>query len=431
MKIINELFFMIFLLLFPFHYSISMEADTDDLYKVNPEKGHEDFYHETNLNEKVDDLYKKLMPELWHIILKTTILELIQSGTSRIVLSNFSLTSKDFKSHMDSILTDENVINTEGWKKIIKAEKYVKAHTIERVETKLAHFAINNKIEKVMFLLMGGINVNVRYCEYYSGQYYCDDKTILMLAIQKGHNDLVNLLLTYGADVNKQTKMGDTAVISAARSNNLEALKLLLNRNANVDVTKPLCIALTKGYRESVEFLLSYARNINAINKTLISAVREGCKILVELLLAQHADVNTVDNRGNTAIICAIQNYRQERVELLELIKILLVHKAKVNICNNDGDTALIIAARKNYVEIVKLLLLYDADTDVINNDEDTALIIVARNGYQEILRILLNSNANIEIQDKFGKSAFDYVQKRQPSIKMVLSSINGWCTLC
>lgn len=89
---------------------------------------------------------------------------------------------------------------------------------------------------------------------------------------------------------------------------------------------------------------------------------------IIELLLANGANVNEKNGDGCTALMLAPLNSN------LEKIKLLLRHNININEKNNDGRTALILAIKKSSMkknfnpEIVKLLLNYGADINIIDN---------------------------------------------------------------
>lgn len=80
---------------------------------------------------------------------------------------------------------------------------------------------------KVLFILKAypGFNVDV----YNSS----DHHTLLMLAALRGDHGMVNMFLTFGADVNKQDKNGNTALILASQNGFDNVVRLLLAHGAD------------------------------------------------------------------------------------------------------------------------------------------------------------------------------------------------------
>lgn len=57
-----------------------------------------------------------------------------------------------------------------------------------------------------------------------------------MIACYKGLKQIANYLVSLGADVNRRSVKGNTALHDCAESGSLDILKLLLKHNAKMDV---------------------------------------------------------------------------------------------------------------------------------------------------------------------------------------------------
>lgn len=60
--------------------------------------------------------------------------------------------------------------------------------------------------------------------------------TCLMIACYKGHLKIARYLIELGADVNRKSVKGNTALHDCAESGSLEILQLLLSHDAKMDV---------------------------------------------------------------------------------------------------------------------------------------------------------------------------------------------------
>ena len=123
-----------------------------------------------------------------------------------------------------------------------------------------------------------------------------------------------------------------------------------------------LQIAAFRGYACIVQLLLAQDADINVVGKNgdtaLFHAVASGQEAMVQLLAAQGADINVVDENGNTALSHAVVSGQEAIVQLL------LAQGADINAINRDGETALIMATEKNQEAIVHLLLAAGATYD-------------------------------------------------------------------
>jgi ankyrin repeat protein len=82
-----------------------------------------------------------------------------------------------------------------------------------------------------------------------------------------------------------------------------------------------------------------------------------------------------------------------------------------VNAQNINGETALMFASY-DYLEIVKLILQKDCSSiDVQTVDcKRTALMRACSNGEAAIIELLVRSGANLDLKDKYSKTAFQYL---------------------
>ncbi|MGB3296791.1 MAG: ankyrin repeat domain-containing protein, partial [Phormidesmis sp.] len=104
----------------------------------------------------------------------------------------------------------------------------------------------------VQALISAGANVNTGY-----------DRLPLQVAAEQGHLDVVQRLLNSGADVNSKEESGQTALMLAASNGHLPIVKILISRGANVNAVcqgeTALMLAAQKGHQAVHQFLDPYA----------------------------------------------------------------------------------------------------------------------------------------------------------------------------
>eukprot|EP00750_Incisomonas_marina_P001920 INCI1181.1.p1 GENE.INCI1181.1~~INCI1181.1.p1 ORF type:complete len:1094 (+),score=242.69 INCI1181.1:305-3586(+) len=96
----------------------------------------------------------------------------------------------------------------------------------------------------------------------------------------------------------------------------------------------------------------------------LMSACIQCAKSVVEVLLAQGADVQAVGTNGCTALFCAVRSKSYAE----QLTKMLLDAHANPDSVDNDGCTSLHYAASTGNSALVAMLMGYGADTNVTDN---------------------------------------------------------------
>ncbi|UKZ46399.1 hypothetical protein TrVGV298_000600 [Trichoderma virens] len=204
----------------------------------------------------------------------------------------------------------------------------------------------------------------------------------LKLASEKGHKEIVQMLLESGAAINaKRIYYGEeTALHIASEKGHKEIVQMLLENGINVNATTysrktALNIASEKGKRR-------YGQH-----------QKNGYKEIVQMLLENGADINEKgDYYGKTALHIASENGYKE------IVQILLENGADVNERGGAvGDTALFAASERDYKEIVQMLLENGADVHTKRGiDGMMVLGVASRFGHKEIVQMLLESGADI-----------------------------------
>ena len=169
---------------------------------------------------------------------------------------------------------------------------------------------------------------------------------MLSLACRQGKQDIVELLLESGANVN--------------------AARMLLDRGADLDtptettLDSALTWACTLGNERGVELLLSW--NTDVEHRT-----KDGCTALMFASLAGH----------------------------VEVARMLLDHNAEINVeSDSNKDSPLTFACWKGHQEVVELLLDRKANIEHRTKEGFTPLMFAALGGHKEVGFSLLKHGA-------------------------------------
>lgn len=238
--------------------------------------------------------------------------------------------------------------------------------------------------------------------------------TPLILAATAGHEKVVEILLTHGADIEAQSeRTKDTPLSLACSGGRYEVVELLLTRGANkehrnVSDYTPLSLAASGGYVNIIKLLLAHGAEINSRTGSklgispLMLAAMNGHTAAVKLLLDMGSDINAqIETNRNTALTLACFQGRHEVVSLLLDRKANVEHRAKT------GLTPLMEAASGGYVEVGRVLLDKGADVNAppVPSSRDTALTIAADKGHCRFVELLLSRGAQVEVKNKKGNS--------------------------
>ena len=222
--------------------------------------------------------------------------------------------------------------------------------------------------------------------------------TLLMIASGLGQPNMVELLLTAGAQVLAlESRMGASAIHKAALSGNSDVVHLLLDHGAFIDQQSPilghtaLMDAVVYKHGDVVSALLKRGARTsihNHWNETALDlAKRDGLQAIATLIEAK----NVADTGAESfALVAAI------KAGSLQDVHELVASGAPVNArlpfsgSTDDNYTPLAIAAREGHVEIVRLLLDRGANPRrAIGLFAGTALHEACYFGHADVVRVM------------------------------------------
>ncbi len=123
-------------------------------------------------------------------------------------------------------------------------------------------------------------------------------------------------------------------------------------------------------------------------------AAMRGDASAVRSLVSQHADVNTPQADGSTALFWAA------RLDDRETAAFLISHGAAVNVSNRYGITALSLAATNGSAPMVEALLKAGADANSATPAGQTVLMTAARSGNVDAVKALLDHAAKVDARE-------------------------------
>ncbi|CAI8050470.1 Ankyrin repeat domain-containing protein 50 [Geodia barretti] len=244
----------------------------------------------------------------------------------------------------------------------------------------------------------------------------------------KGNREAVGDLLTKvkpNVVDNRQTPL-----LAASLMGHLDIVKDLVAAKADVNfVTEgragrpALNAACSRGRYEVAEYLLDQGASVNATDGDQFSALHEatfnGHPRVAKLLIERGADIEKKSNDGSTALMVASEGGD------VDTVKLLLEHRANSSHrLPKWGRTAIHSAASRGKAKVVELLLeAADCPIDDQDSAGATPLIMAligntpgkvarARAGYLETVKFLVGAGANLNIQDKTGKTVLMFAAK-------------------
>ncbi|XP_028992558.1 ankyrin repeat domain-containing protein 50 [Betta splendens] len=233
----------------------------------------------------------------------------------------------------------------------------------------------------------------------------------------KGYGEVAGLLLERGADPGHRDNDGMTPLLLAAYEGNDEVVELLLEAGADVDETAgpdgsitaaaavtPLLAAAAMGHMKTVSRLLFWGAAVDAIDcegrTALCLAAARGSIKVVRALLDRGLDENHRDDLGWTPLhAAACEGHRAVCAALTEQGSM-----ARVGEMDIEGRTPLILAAQEGHWGTVKLLLDRRSPIDHRAYDGHSALTAALLEGHAEVADLLMRRGADTNVRDAEGR---------------------------
>lgn len=201
----------------------------------------------------------------------------------------------------------------------------------------------------------------------------------LHLAITQGHAAVVEALLSADAEVNPCDSHGEGYVSVAARTGDVDVLKLLIGHGADVSA-----VSSSSGRR---------ALHVAAAN----NMVR-----VIDALVEAGADLGAQDARGKTPLHCAMEDD-----DSCEALVALLRHGCDMDKADSEGRTPLHVAVMDGPSTAMVALLTAGADVEArYGVSEESALDIAACAGDVEQTKMLVRHGADVNAATSDGLTA-------------------------
>ena len=226
-------------------------------------------------------------------------------------------------------------------------------------------------------------------------------------AVEKGNLIGVQTELDKGVDVNAKREDGSTPLHGAAEGGHGEIVELLITAGADLHATTvsmlggggwiPLHSAARQGHRGIVELLIEMGTDVNtrdsAGKSTLHDAVLEGHKGIVELLINKGADLNAKSGYYGTPLHVAGSMGHKEIAELL------IANGADLNVQDGFGRTPLNAAELIYEWDSAKIKAAKKDIADLIRNYQ--LMPLLARHGPRGF-SFVAKEETVYEVQDSF-----------------------------
>lgn len=269
------------------------------------------------------------------------------------------------------ITADRDVLRQMPWDKSDREEDLAKAaayFSIESMEalnadgTSAAHKAVRKGHYKLLqAMLEAGVDVNLT-----EDQPSVAGSTLLHAACEYGFPEMVQLLMDKGADDTLKNVQEETAAHIAV-SQKIRFKKI--TEETRADMIKALKNVDIPGKNGTTPLMTAQDYDLHA------------SYLLTPVFIEKGADVNRVDNRGNTALMLHLEWSCYK-----DVVKAMVNAGYQINAQNAKGDTILHLVIQNKNSEVARYLLKKGADYELANEKQVTPLQLAVEKGLDEVL---------------------------------------------
>ena len=232
----------------------------------------------------------------------------------------------------------------------------------------------------------------------------------LLLAVELGHTEIVDLLIEHEVELETEDQDGFTALIISAEKNYPEILQLLLDSGSDVaaeDKAKRTALDWSIIMKSTeAEDILRENDVPSGAGKSFIAAIQTSNIDSVKSLLKQGADVNEPAYTSKTPM-----HYASHSRDI-EILKLLIENDGDLEAKTELGVTPLGYAVGLNQPENCRVLLQAGSDVDTIDSFQRTNLNLAVGLQLQEVVGILLEFDANPNTLDQWHYSSLDVAEE-------------------
>ena len=270
------------------------------------------------------------------------------------------------------------------------------------LDEKLVQAAKKGKTEEVARLIKAGADVHAVVAGSTS---FCGSCTPMSAAIENGKHAVVALLVQNGVDPDQpHLVLGFLShepappdrlpLVFAAALGKDKVVDVLLAAGSNVD-------AKSRDRSKSSSFLHPFSIWQTALH---LAAQQGHAKVALKLIQAD-ADVNALNEFGETPLHCAVTVYQPHPSNLIALAPtkvktmagLLIAAGSSVNRRSNCGASPLYRAAEADYSSAVTQLITAGADVDLPDHRGLTPLHRAAEEGLSRVIALLAKAGADLD----------------------------------
>ena len=230
--------------------------------------------------------------------------------------------------------------------------------------------------------------------------------TAVKVAAQNGHLEAVKLLVQHSADVNLASEDGYTAIMNAAQYGHVDTVKFLVEVGADIHKASPSGQTALSRAAAFCQLDMWRAEMQDQKLQQQLEAGKWRCRSSGMRQLQQVLAHMVKGEPGMRVVMWRADMQDQKRLQQLETAVDLLAElgaKPDMNMLH--------LAASQNRVQRLKLFLESGIDVNLASEDGYTAIMNAAQNGHLDTVKFLVEAGADIHKASTSGQTALMIVQ--------------------
>jgi ankyrin repeat protein len=272
-----------------------------------------------------------------------------------------------------------------------------------RLNQQLIKAAWDNDLRRARDLIARGADVNAKDNTAQSAY---------LISTSEGYQELLNLTLKHGADVDSKDSFNGTGLIRAADRGHADIAGRLVQADIKINHMNNLgwtalheAIILGDGsrrYVDTVRVLVAAGADLRLPSqrdqiRPLEHATSKGHNEIAQVLRAALEADRPSKRLANRRLLAAAERGDATAAALA------IRTGADLETRDDRRRTALLLAATKDRLEVARLLVYLGADPDALDDQHDTPWLVTGVTGSVDMLEVLLPAEPDLTIRNRFG----------------------------
>ncbi|XP_041351820.1 serine/threonine-protein phosphatase 6 regulatory ankyrin repeat subunit B-like [Gigantopelta aegis] len=220
--------------------------------------------------------------------------------------------------------------------------------------------------------------------------------SLLHMAVRLNSLFLVKALVNRGVKLNTEDESGNTPFHIAVNLNSLQIVHYLIEKGSDVNLPGSRKVPTVRD-----NILQLYTPDLIVMTSPLHLAVLAVSIDLVEMLVENGAQLDTVDASGDTPLCTAMKHVPGSSVMPLYLLS----KHADPNLADKTKNSPLHLAVNAGSLNLVKELVANGAELDTVNESGETPLYIAVRNREIQVVKYLVEKGAGVNLHGKSNRN--------------------------